>query len=313
VPQQPELDEESWGKNSASNLGGLDGANGEQSDSAVTMKRKKKGKSSQSSKPIPLLTLRAAKKEEEPSSRSESQLQLVTTTTAPFRLPDDWSVEEKRRPLRNTSSPSRIDKYYIEPGTGLKFRSLPSVQRYLTEGQIETHMKKLKPGSECNMQIIPGTTCTSSFILPDDWEIEKKQRKNSRVIDKTYIEPGTGQRFRSLRAVERYLTEGNENTPLKLSLCSGDQKIKSLPEVQSQKVVSTPLDINISGESDRPSKLNLGRPPVKVNWVLAGRGGNMWNPFMDDSEVSGCVKRKWFETFKSSMYGGNISPPSHKC
>lgn len=97
-----------------------------------------------------------------------------------------------------------------------------------------------------------------------------------------------------------------------LSLCSGDQKIKSLPDVQSQKVVSTPLDINISGESDRPSKLNLGRPPVKVNWVLAGRGGNMWNPFMDDSEVSGCVKQKWFETFKSSMYGGNISPPSHK-
>lgn len=83
---------------------------GEQSDSSVTMKRKKGGKSSQSSKPIPLLTLRAGKKEEEPSSRSESQLQLVTTTATPFRLPDDWSVEEKRRPFRNTSSPGRIDK-----------------------------------------------------------------------------------------------------------------------------------------------------------------------------------------------------------
>lgn len=37
------------------------------------------------------------------------------------------------------------------------------------------------------MQIIPGTTCTSSFILPDDWEIEKKRRKNSRVIDKVPV------------------------------------------------------------------------------------------------------------------------------
>lgn len=29
-----------------------------------------------------------------------------------------------------------------------------------------------------------------------------------------YIEPGTGKRFRSLVAVERYLTEENEHTPL---------------------------------------------------------------------------------------------------
>lgn len=43
----------------------------------------------------------------------------------------------------------------------------------------------------------------------------------------TYIEPGTGQRFRSLRAVERYLTEGNENTPLKVLMPANESSVCS--------------------------------------------------------------------------------------
>ncbi|CAN8244415.1 unnamed protein product [Cochlearia groenlandica] len=45
-----------------------------------------------------------------------------------FSLPDGWITEHKpRRDAR------RVDKYYIEPGTGRKFHSLPSVERYLQE------------------------------------------------------------------------------------------------------------------------------------------------------------------------------------
>ena len=38
-----------------------------------------------------------------------------------------------------------------------------------------------------------------------------------------YIEPGTGQRFRSLVAVDRYLTQANENTATPKALKPGDQ------------------------------------------------------------------------------------------
>nr|VDC79244.1 unnamed protein product [Brassica rapa] len=43
-----------------------------------------------------------------------------------FNLPDGWIVEEK--PRRNSG---RIDRFYTEPGTGKKFRSLPAVETYL--------------------------------------------------------------------------------------------------------------------------------------------------------------------------------------
>ncbi|XP_008222966.1 PREDICTED: methyl-CpG-binding domain-containing protein 7 isoform X2 [Prunus mume] len=270
-------------------------------------------KSSQS-KPIPLLTTRPAEdeeEEEEPSSSSKRKLQMVTTS--PFKLPDGWSVQEKRRPLSNSCNPGQIDRYYYEPDTGLKFRSLAAVQRYQTEGQIDTRTIRSKPGSECTIQNTPSTNRnTSSFLLPDDWEIEEKRRYNSAAVDKTYIEPGTGQRFRSLRAAERYLTGANEYTSLKplLSPGSGRQKMKSSGDIQYQKVVSSSAKINISGENDRPSMLNFGIPPAKVNWVLGGTGGSMWNPFMEDSKVPDSVKQKWSETFVSAIYGGNISAPS---
>ncbi|KAM1040228.1 hypothetical protein ACFX2I_029454 [Malus domestica] len=289
----------------------------------------KKGKSSES-QTVPLRTMRPAEEHEEPFN-CKRQLQLVTTS--PFRLPDDWFVEEKRRPLSNICNPGKIDRYYIEADTGLRFRSLPAVQRYLTEGQTETFTKRIKPGSEClvssriqkvvnpkHKQITPCTTrrTSSSFKLPDGWEIEEKPRRKSRVIDKTYIEPVTGRQFRSLVAVERYLTEANEEVPLKAlmpatksSISSGSchQKTKSSAESEPQNVGSSSLKRNISGENDRPSELNFGRPPAKVKWVLRRPGGNMWNPVIDDSKVPDSVKQSWSESFKSSLSGGNISAP----
>lgn len=86
--------------------------------------------------------------------------------------------------------------------------------------------------------------------------------------------------------------------------------MKSLGEIQSQKVVSSSLTRNITGANDRPSKLNFGRPPAKVKWVLGGPGGCMWNPFMDESKVPDSVLQKWSKTFVSSLYGGNIGAPS---
>lgn len=60
--------------------------------------------------------------------------QLVNVTsptfqsTSPFTLPDGWIVEEVPR-----KSGDHIDRYYYEPGTGQKFRSLVSVQKHLSE------------------------------------------------------------------------------------------------------------------------------------------------------------------------------------
>ncbi|KDP44194.1 hypothetical protein JCGZ_05661 [Jatropha curcas] len=74
---------------------------------------------------------------------------ISTTSTAvcssapPFELPDGWVVEQRRRP-RN----GRFDKCYIEPGTGKRFRSLTSVERYLTEKKAYEAPNALNPGDQ---------------------------------------------------------------------------------------------------------------------------------------------------------------------
>lgn len=94
-----------------------------------------------------------------------------------------------------------------------------------------------------------------------------------------------------------------------ISSGSCHQKTKSSAESEPQNVGSSSLKRNISGENDRPSELNFGRPPAKVKWVLRCPGGNMWNPIVDDSKVPDSVKQSWSESLKSSLSGGNISAP----
>jgi len=45
----------------------------------------------------------------------------------------------------------------------------------------------------------------------------------------TYIEPGTGRRFHSLVVVERYLTEANEEVPLKALMPTNKSSVCSFP------------------------------------------------------------------------------------
>nr|GMD03869.1 methyl-CpG-binding domain-containing protein 7-like [Ipomoea batatas]GMD51186.1 methyl-CpG-binding domain-containing protein 7-like [Ipomoea batatas]GME13696.1 methyl-CpG-binding domain-containing protein 7-like [Ipomoea batatas] len=53
-----------------------------------------------------------------------------------FSLPDGWGVEEIPR-----SYGSKFDKYYLEPETGKKFRSLREVERHLN-GETVTRRQK---------------------------------------------------------------------------------------------------------------------------------------------------------------------------
>lgn len=294
-----------------------------------------KGKSSPSSV-TPLQMLSPAE-----SVNNKRELQIVATS--PFRVPDDWFVELKLRG-DSTTSPGRVDKYYHEPGTGRKFRSLRAVERYLTEGKQYTPTPEtVKAGNENNMQIVVRTTIrsTSPFKLPDDWVIKEIPRSNAKyagVVDKYYIEPGSGQRFRSLIAVERYLTQANENTATPKALKPGDQTshycgsqkknissdIDSLDVLSKDPVEaeedtmtleawkrsnhSTPSKKAASQKKNISSKgvSTSASPPAKINWVLSGSGGLIWSAFMDESIVPESEKQKWSETFITALQDRNL-------
>ncbi|XP_024032174.1 methyl-CpG-binding domain-containing protein 7 isoform X2 [Morus notabilis] len=153
----------------------------------------------------------------EASDKSDMQIIPFTTgCTSDFVLPNGWRIEQKRRD--GGSNPGKIDKYYIEPGTGKKFCSVMAVKRHLTNGSTNTSTPtSLKQGRDKRaasveqMQITPCTPgTTSNFILPDGWIIERRKRRRDFAVDKYYVEQETGQQFRSLIAVERYLREKEE-------------------------------------------------------------------------------------------------------
>ncbi|XP_035540903.1 methyl-CpG-binding domain-containing protein 7 isoform X1 [Juglans regia] len=195
--------------------------------------------------PSPLQMLMPAGESEEPNRNAGRELQIASTS-APFRLPDDWFVELKPRGS-TTSSTGRVDKYYYEPRTGQQFRSLVAVERYLRDKKQDTPtpdtVKARNENTLLQMQIRDCTIwSTSPFKLPDDWVIKEKPRSNINyacVIDKLYIEPETGQQFRSLKAVERYVTEAKENTATpKASQNSGSWKKNISSIIRSPRVVS---------------------------------------------------------------------------
>lgn len=59
---------------------------------------------------------------------------------------------------------------------------------------------------------------------------------------------------------------------------------------------------NNSGEKAEAPMDDFACPPSTINWVLAGPGGDMWSPFVDDLMVPEPVKQKWSDTFISSLH-----------
>ncbi|CAH2069391.1 unnamed protein product [Thlaspi arvense] len=189
-----------------------------------------------------------------------------------FRLPKGWKVEE--RPRRNSP---HIDKYYAEPKTGKRFRSLVSVERYLKESRNRTDEQLMVS------QYHRGHS--KDFSLPDGWIVEEKPRRGSSHIDKFYIEPGTGKKLRSMAAVETYLNGAADSFQ---SIVHHSQRLSLFG------------NLNITGfqtEDIDPT------PPQKVKWVLTGPGGKMFSAHVGGSEISSSVKQTWSKAFVSMIQG----------
>ncbi|EOY34137.1 Methyl binding domain-like protein [Theobroma cacao] len=289
-----------------------------------------------------------AGEEREAHDPSKTQLQIVDTrpTSSMIRssveLPRGWVVEQRPR-VNSAARPGRVDwvayssssfsftqnfenfpsyflQYYCEAGSGRQFRSLTAAQEYLC-GDMEYTRRppRVKPGNE-NSQIVPHVFRSASpFMLRHDWIFEEKPRTNVRyagVIDRYYIEPGTGQRFRSMRSVERYLSEmeasGAASEVLKgrRAICRNTFLMGTFPYKIVLKYPEDAKRITTPGPSRPPGSrkklksavevdpmLDFTSPTAKVKWVLGGSGGSPWNPFMGESVVPEFVQQTWSDTF----------------
>ncbi|KAK7272088.1 hypothetical protein RJT34_28475 [Clitoria ternatea] len=244
--------------------------------------------------------------------RVEKELQIAKFS--PFQLPADWVVEERPRP----SNPSHIDRYYYEPGTGKKFRSLLSVQRHLENEKADYLI------TERMVSTAENTTCIESGTRQDNVSTKKSARRQDGISKK---ESSTRQRFHSLRAVENFLAGENAcaATPKSVVKSGTVQRSRSGRSCQKpahkyssyEEANITPKGLKHStqstntdsqkkiklGKVNRASMHNLTAPPAKVSWVLSGPGG-FWSPFLDDSSVQESEKLKWSEAFVLSIHDG---------
>ncbi|WZZ21692.1 hypothetical protein YC2023_123079 [Brassica napus] len=213
-------------------------------------------------------------------SRTKQDRRRSEYASKGFRLPKGWIVEEFPR-----LNSYHIDKFYVERKTGYRFRSLVSVERYLKDPG------KLADKQPMRLEYNRGRS--RDFSLPDGWIVEGKPRSNSSQIDKTYIELGTGNKFRSLAAVERYLN-------------GTDDSVNSMvPSGRLSRYYEPGLMVFFFQILANPNRTGFQtvvvdeNPPEKVKWVLNGPGGNMFSAHVSGSVVSSSVKQTWSEAFVS--------------
>ncbi|KAD4584941.1 hypothetical protein E3N88_22542 [Mikania micrantha] len=265
-----------------------------------------------------------------------------------FKLPKGWSVRKVPRKFGGLT-----DKYYRDPETGLQFRSLKEVERYISEGVTpsKTRVKRLKylddakvenhtnegvtltrtRGKRINYHHVekmldleenkdnryelaivssPPSPSSSTFKLPEGWIVKEIPRRSGGSADKYYYELGTGQKFRSLLAVERHITQVEENLPLSVVL--EEIKENNLPLSKAFKL-SSPIKNCGSYRSWKKNVMSRKEKnclPSKVNWVIAGSGGDdAWNAYVDQTLVPDSVKQQWGNTFMISINNTKHNAP----
>ncbi|XP_041995644.1 methyl-CpG-binding domain-containing protein 7-like isoform X2 [Salvia splendens] len=239
--------------------------------------------------------------------RSSSNSMLVPYAHRQLAVvPRGWDVVEVPR-----ADGSRSDRYYYEPGSGRKFRSVREVDRYLNgepnhSFRSNTRMRMLpllhrllrvdNEGSKNYLAVVreaPG-------ILPDGWVVEEVPRKYMNWPDKYYYEPETGVKFRSLIAVEAHLAELDEDAPLSKTLegIMENKPIAQAFKLENHKTYTRRKKDTTQVKSQASSFIE---PPIKVTWVLASAQGDSWNPFISEALVLDAVKNQWTTRFMLFM------------
>ncbi|KAK6142113.1 hypothetical protein DH2020_006981 [Rehmannia glutinosa] len=110
---------------------------------------------------------------------SQSHLAVVPSGKAtPFILPDGWIVEEVPRKYNSWTS-----KYYYEPGTGRKFRSLVAVERHLAE------LEENAPLSKALEEIKENKPLSKVFKLENLTKNSKKNNCRENTQASSFIDP----------------------------------------------------------------------------------------------------------------------------
>ncbi|KAK2643073.1 hypothetical protein Ddye_024836 [Dipteronia dyeriana] len=139
--------------------------------------------------------------------------------------------------------------------------------------------------------------------LPQGWKVEDRVRTSGAtagMVDKYYLDPSSGCRFRSKKEVLYFLEFGTKRKKK-----NSDTEMESLGSSGSSKQKK-------SGAKGKTSALNFDyfNAPEKVQWVLTANSEESnseesWIPFIGEEKVPESVKKDWAKAYAAANSNGH--------
>ncbi|GMI81782.1 methyl-CPG-binding domain 6 [Hibiscus trionum] len=137
--------------------------------------------------------------------------------------------------------------------------------------------------------------------LPAGWLIEDRVRSSGAtagLVDKYYVDPSSGRKFRSKKEVLHYLETG----------MPPPKKKKGAETSGSEDVGTGNSGGNKKKKPDKkPKPLNFDfiNVPRKVDWLLTNASEDRWTPFLGDDQVAKPTRQDWAAAFASLIASKN--------
>ncbi|XVE79576.1 hypothetical protein DITRI_Ditri14bG0069900 [Diplodiscus trichospermus] len=129
--------------------------------------------------------------------------------------------------------------------------------------------------------------------LPAGWLVEDRVRTSGAtagMVDKYYVDPSSGRKFRSKKEVLYFLENGMPQP-----------KRKKGTETPGSEEASTRISSgNKQKKSDKkpkPLNFDFSNVPEKVSWLLTNASADSWTPFTGEDQVPESTQQDWAAAF----------------
>ncbi|KAJ9172343.1 hypothetical protein P3X46_015591 [Hevea brasiliensis] len=213
-------------------------------------------------------------------NRSDHQERAADTLSDPL-LPNGSFINAKNNfstSGHTTNKPNR-DSHQAAP------QSSGSANPVETETQTPTPTPTL-PKSRRKAPVL---SSESAIGLPPGWLVEDRVRTSGAtagMVDKYYIEPVSGRRFRSKKEVQHYLETGTLKKNKRVTENSEDDV--NHPEGSRSR------NKKATKNAKRPEmKFDYLNVPDRIEWVLEDANEDAWTPFIGGKKVTEYDKQNW--------------------
>ncbi|KAF2291761.1 hypothetical protein GH714_035496 [Hevea brasiliensis] len=194
----------------------------------------------------------------------------------PGQIPDVGSFRPEMNSGHTTNKPNR-DSHQAAP------------QSSGSANPVETETQTPTPTLPKSRRKAPVLSSESAIGLPPGWLVEDRVRTSGAtagMVDKYYIEPVSGRRFRSKKEVQHYLETGTLKKNKRVTENSEDDV--NHPEGSRSR------NKKATKNAKRPEmKFDYLNVPDRIEWVLEDANEDAWTPFIGGKKVTEYDKQNW--------------------